>query len=72
MKSLIAILIYVGTFMGMFFLLSTIGTLWTEYRTVISSDGWFMCYSLLFGWWIPIFPTREYYMKHEDYFSEIF
>jgi len=72
MKSLTAILIYLGTFMGMFFLLSTIGILWTEYRNVISSDSWFMCYSLFLGWWIPIFPTREYYMKYEDYFSEIF
>lgn len=72
MKSITAILIYLGTFMGMFLLLSTIGTLWTEYRTVISSDGWFMCYSIFLGWWISILPTREYYMKYEDYFSEIF
>lgn len=72
MKSLIAILIYLGTFMGMFFLLSTIGILWTDYKSIITSNGWFMGYSLFLGWWIAIFPVREYYVKHQDYFSETF
>jgi hypothetical protein len=72
MKSLFAILIYLGTFMGMFFVLSMIGILWTDYTTVISDDSWFMCYTVFLGWWMGIFPTREYYMMHKKYFSEIF
>jgi hypothetical protein len=72
MKSLIAILIYLGTFMSMFFVLSLIGTLWFNYTDVISNNGWFMVYSMFFGWWMSIFPTREYYVKNQDYFSEVF
>jgi hypothetical protein len=72
MKSLIAILIYLGTFMSMFFLFSLIGTLWFNYTDVISNNGWFMVYSMFFGWWMSIFPTREYYVKNQDYFSEVF
>lgn len=70
MKSLIAILIYLGTFMGMFFLISTIGLLWADsYHAIVSNNSWFMCYSILFGWWMSILPTREYYTANKDYFS---
>ena len=72
MKSLNLILIYLGTFMSMFFLFSLIGTLWFNYSDVISNNGWFMVYSMFFGWWMSIFPTREYYVKNQDYFSEVF
>ena len=73
MKSIIAILIYVGTFMGMFFLLSSIGLLWADsYYAVVSNNHWFILYSMFFGWWISLFPTREYYINNEEYFSEVF
>jgi len=71
MKSLIIILIYTTTFMGMFFLMSLVGLLWNDsYYAVISDHGWFMAYTIFFGWWIAIFPTREYYMHNQDYFEQ--
>jgi len=70
MKSLIAILIYLGTFMGMFFLLSAIGLLWADnYNAIVSDNGWFMVYAMFFGWWMSILPTREYYVANQEYFS---
>ncbi len=72
MKSLIAILIYLGTFMSMFFVLSLIGTLWFNYTDVISNNGWFLVYAMFFGWWMSILPTREYYVKNQDYFTQVF
>jgi len=70
MKSLIAILIYLGTFMGMFFLLSAIGLLWADnYNAIVSDNGWFMAYAMFFGWWMAILPTREYYVANQEYFS---
>lgn len=71
MKSLIAILIFLGTFMGMFFLMSLVGLLWNDsYYAVVSDHTWFMMYFLFFGWWIAMFPTREYYMKNYQYFQD--
>ena len=71
MKSLILIAIYTCTFMGVFFFFSLIGLLWSEsYFNVVSNDHWFMLYTLFFGWWIAIFPTREYYMHNEKYFQD--
>jgi len=72
MKSITLILVYLGTFMAMFFLLSCFGMLWYNYTDVITDDGWFACYTVIFGWWLSIFPTREYYMANEDYFSRVF
>lgn len=71
MKSLFVILIYTGTYMGVFFLMSLIGMLWSDsYHAIVSNPNWFMMYSLFFGWWIALFPTREYYMHYQDYFDE--
>ena len=71
MKSIIIMLIYTGTFMTMFFLLSLIGLLWNDsYHAVISDHGWFMAYTILFGWWLSLFPTVEYYKHNQEYFEE--
>lgn len=71
MKSLALIMIYTCTFLGMFFFLSSIGLLWNNsYGGIISDPTWFMLYTLFLGWWIAIFPTREYYMHHEKYFQD--
>lgn len=71
MRSLILMLIFTATFMGMFFLMSLIGLLWCDsYHSIVSDHSWFMKYSIFFGWWLALFPTREYYMHHENYFSE--
>lgn len=71
MKSLILMLIYTATFMGMFLVLSSIGMLWNQnYRDILSDHTWFMIYTLFFGWWLALFPTREYYMHNQEYFNE--
>jgi hypothetical protein len=71
MKSLIILFIYTATFMGVFFLFSLIGLLWNDsYYDIVSDGTWFMMYSMFFGWWIAMFPTREYYMHHQEYFNE--
>ena len=65
--------IYTATFMGVFFSLSLIGLLWHDsYYAIVSNGGWFMAYTIFFGWWLSIFPTREYYKQHEQYFEEYF
>lgn len=74
MKSLILIFIYGFTFMGFFFLMSLLGVLFSDssYHDIISDRTWFMYYSLFFGWWLALFPTREYYMLHSQYFNLIY
>jgi hypothetical protein len=42
------------------------------YLDVIGSDGWLIGYTLFFGWWLAMFPAREYYLKNEEYFERIF
>jgi hypothetical protein len=71
MKSITLILIYLGTFMGLFFTLSSIGMLWNNYSRIISDESWFICYTVFLGSWLSIFPTREYYVANEDYFDKL-
>ena len=73
MKSLILIVIYVGTFIGLFLLFSLIGLLWNDsYSSIIRDGNWFFLYSVVFGWWLAIFPAREYYVHHQRYFDKVF
>ena len=72
MKSIILISIYIFSYVFFFLLLSTIGLFFTSYQEIITSQGWFMCYSLFLGWWLAIFPTREYYVYNQDYFDKVF
>jgi len=74
MKSLILMLIYIGTFFGMFSLISVFGLIISEssYLDIIRNNDWFMFYFLFVGWWIPIFPCREYYLANKDHFEDVF
>jgi hypothetical protein len=73
MKSLFLIVIYLGTFIGLFLLFSLIGLLWSDsYRAIIGDGNWFFLYSVIFGWWLSSFPAREYYMHNEEYFDKHF
>ena len=55
-------IIYAGIFMGVFFLLSSIGLLWCDnYHTIISDPNWFMMYTILIGWWVAMIPVHELY-----------
>lgn len=71
MKSIILGFIYLGTFALGYFVLSLFGMLWLPYSSVITSFNWFMWYTVCFGWWISLFPTREYYMANEEYFKRV-
>ena len=73
MKSLFLIVIYVGTFIGLFLFLSLIGLLWIDsYRAIIGDGNWFMMYTFFLGWWLAAFPCREYYMHNLHYFEKHF
>jgi hypothetical protein len=73
MKTITLILIYIGTFMFFFFLLSLVGLLWINtYWECISSVEWFVIYTIFIGWWISIPVTQEYWKANEDYFEEVF
>lgn len=72
MKTIILILIYIGVFFGLFFLLSLFGIFWQPYKQVISTEPWFQLYSVFIGWWVSIFPAVEYLSLHKDYFKRIF
>lgn len=72
MKTIKLTLIFISTFMLFFFVLSGIGILWRSYYDVITDITWFIVYTMFFGWWLALFPTREYYLKHYHYFNKVF
>lgn len=55
-----------------FLLLSLVGMLFTPYSEIISNHNWFMVYAMFLGWWLSIFPAREYYIHQQDYFDKVF
>jgi hypothetical protein len=52
-------------------MLSLVGLVFgsTSYVDILHSGNWSMIYSLFFGWWMSIFPAKEYYMQNEEYFD---
>ena len=72
MKTIKLILIYLSTFVMFFLLLSAIGMLWDSYYNITSDITWFIVYTMFFGWWLALLPTREYYMRNYHYFDKIF
>lgn len=72
MKSIILIGTYLVSFVLFFLLLSLIGVFFTPYSEIITNHGWFMVYAMFLGWWLAIFPAREYYISQERYFDRVF
>ena len=73
MKTLTLMAIYIASFILIFLILSVVGILFTgSYIDVIDSKSWLGAYCLFFGWWLAFFPTREYYVKNEEYFDRVF
>lgn len=72
MKSIILISIYITSFVLFFLLISLVGILFTSYQEIITNHNWFMLYAMFFGWWLSIFPAREYYVYNQDYFDKVF
>jgi succinate-acetate transporter protein len=73
MKAITCIMIFLFYFMFFYFLLSAIGLLWSDsYVNCIRSGGWFAVYSIFIGWWLAMFPTREFYYRHEQDLKHVF
>lgn len=72
MKTITLFIVYFVSFIFFFLMLSTVGMFFTPYLEVITSDGWFIGYTLFFGWWMAMFPAREYYLANEEYFEKVF
>lgn len=72
MKTIALILVYLGTFFGLFFALSAFGTVWVSYHDSVANISWFVSYTMLIGWWVAMFPAVEYYNNNLAYFKKVF
>jgi hypothetical protein len=74
MKSITLLGIYLLSFVSIYMMLSLVGLVFgdTSYVDILHSSPWTMIYSLFFGWWLSIFPAREYYLIHNDHFERVF
>jgi len=64
MKSIILLAIYLLSFVGIYMMLSLVGLAFSEasYLDILRDDPWNFIYCTCFGWWLAIFPAREYYL----------
>ena len=74
MKSIILLAIYLLSFVGIYMMLSLVGLAFSEasYLDILRDDPWNFIYCTCFGWWLAIFPAREYYLVHQSYFERVF
>lgn len=74
MKSIILLSIYLLSFIIIFMMLSLVGIVFSDsnYVDILHSNGWSVIYSLFIGWWMSIFPAREYYLVNQEYFERVF
>lgn len=72
MKSIILVGTYLVSFVLFFLLLSLIGVFFNPYSEIITNHNWFMVYTMFLGWWLAIFPAREYYISKQAYFDKVF
>jgi hypothetical protein len=74
MKSITLLGIYLMSFVSIYMMLSLVGLVFSDasYFDILHSNGWSVIYSLFIGWWMSIFPAREYYLIHQLYFERVF
>ena len=74
MKSITLLGIYLLSFVIIYMMLSLVGMLFSDanYIDILHSPNWGVVYSMFFGWWMSIFPAREYYIVHQEYFDRVF
>lgn len=73
MKSLTLFAIYIASFITIFLMLSFVGWVFNgNYIEIVRNNTWQIIYTVFIGWWIAIFPAREYSIKHEKEFDKIF
>lgn len=63
MKNTVSLLVYLITFIAMYFVLSLFGSIviGCDYSTAIESRDWFVLYFLFIGWWVAIIPAVDAY-----------
>ena len=62
MKDTLSLLVFMSTFIGVFFLLSTFGLLYgISYNKCLTNGHWQFMYSVFFGWWIAMIVTQDAY-----------
>jgi hypothetical protein len=74
MKSIILLGIYLLSFVSIYMMLSLVGLVFStaNYLDILRDDAWSFIFCTCFGWWLAIFPAREYYLVHQSYFERVF
>ncbi len=63
MKSLIILIVFFFTFVGLFLLFSLAGLIWTSYYNTITYAKWINNYSIYLGWWMSGLVARDVYVQ---------
>ena len=74
MKSIIFLGVYLLSFVIIYMMMSLVPLVFsnTSYVDILRNNNWTMMYSLFFGWWMSIFPAREYYLLNQSYLDRVF
>jgi hypothetical protein len=74
MKSIILLGVYLLSFVSIYMMMSLVPLVFsdTSYVDILRNNNWTMMYSLFFGWWMSIFPAREYYLLNQSYLDRVF
>ena len=74
MKSIALLGIYLMSFVIIYMMMSLVGLVFSDasYVDVLRSQPWGAIYTLFFGWWMSIFPAREYYLMNQSYLDRVF
>jgi hypothetical protein len=74
MKSIILLGVYLLSFVSIYMMMSLVPLVFsdTSYVEILRNNNWTMMYSLFFGWWMSIFPAREYYLLNQSYLDRVF
>jgi hypothetical protein len=74
MKSIILLGVYLLSFIIIYMMMSLVPLVFsdTSYVDILRNNNWTIMYSLFFGWWMSIFPAREYYLLNQSYLDRVF
>jgi hypothetical protein len=74
MKSIILLGVYLLSFIIIYMMMSLVPLVFSDisYVEILRNNNWTIMYSLFFGWWMSIFPAREYYLLNQSYLDRVF
>lgn len=74
MKTIILLGVYLMSIVVIFMMMSLVGLVFFDmsYLEILRTPAWIAVYGVFFGTWMPVFPAKEYYLKHEAYFDKVF